>query len=85
MTATTASRRQPGKKLSNLQMELLKLYALDVSDDDLLAIRQMLSTYFMQKAMDEADRVWDERNYNADLMKTWLKADRNDLKNEGRS
>jgi len=39
---------------SNLQLELLKLYARKVSDRDLLQIKTLLGQYF-------ADKVWEEK------------------------
>lgn len=61
--------RQP---LTPLQMELLELYARGVSMQDLLAIKQMLSDYFAQRAIEEADRLWDERGYTQETMQQWL-------------
>ena len=40
---------------SNLQLELLKLYARKVSDRDLLQIKTLLGQYFAYKASDLAD------------------------------
>jgi hypothetical protein len=45
--------------LTNLQLELLKLFAQEVNEGDLLAIRQLIATYFANKAMDIADAVWE--------------------------
>ena len=59
--------------LSNLQLELLKLYATNVADDDLLEIKRFLGRFFMQKAIQKADEVWDEKGYTNDLMNKWLK------------
>ena len=59
--------------LSNLQLELLKLYATNISDSDLLEIKRFLGRFFMQKAIAQADVVWDEKNYNNELMGKWLK------------
>jgi hypothetical protein len=42
-------------KMSNLQLELLKLYAQNVQDNDLLAIKQMIAQYFAKKASEEMD------------------------------
>jgi len=50
--------------LSNLQLELLKLYAQNVGEEDLTAIKKMIATYFAEKAMNEADRIWDEKNWD---------------------
>lgn len=49
--------------LSNLQRELLKLFAKNVSEEDLIAIRQLIARYFAEKAMDLADQVWEEKGW----------------------
>lgn len=59
--------------LSNIQLELLKLYANNVSEKDLLAIKRLLAKFFMQKAIAEADKVWDEKGYTNETMDNWLK------------
>jgi hypothetical protein len=49
--------------LSNLQRELLKLFAQNVAEEDLLAIRQLIARYFAEKAMDLADQAWEEQGW----------------------
>ncbi len=51
--------------LSNLQLELLRIYTRQISDEDLLVIRKMLADYFAKKAMDLADKVWDNNNWTS--------------------
>ena len=51
--------RQP---FTNLQLELLKLYANNVSEEDLLKIKEMLARFFFEKAKDAADKAWIEKN-----------------------
>ena len=46
---------------TNLQLELLKLFARKLPEKDLLEIRRLLAQYFMDKATDLADKVWDEK------------------------
>lgn len=46
--------------LSNLQIELLKLFAKDIESEDLLEIKKLIAGYFAQKAIKEADKVWQE-------------------------
>jgi hypothetical protein len=65
MDITTAS-----KPLSNIQAELLKLFADNVSDEDLLAVRRLIAQYFADKASDLADQAWDKQQLDA---KTLLK------------
>ena len=71
---------QTSQKLSNLQLELLKLYAMNVSDEELRDIKRMLVKYFMERAMDEADKVWDKRGYTNELMEEWRQTKRSELK-----
>lgn len=61
------------KKLSNLQLELLKVFSHDVSDDELLDIRRMLAQYFMKRAIKGADKAWKDNGYSNEQMKQWLK------------
>lgn len=51
--------------LSNIQLELLKAYSRQVSDEDLGAIRKLLADYFAKKAMDLADKAWDENQWKS--------------------
>lgn len=58
-------------KLSNLQLELLKLFAKNIPEQQLIEIKQLLVQYFAQKATDEMDKLWDERGYTNETMKKW--------------
>jgi hypothetical protein len=51
-------------RLTNLQLELLKIFSRTVSDEDLLEIKKTLSQYFAQKAISAADKVWDEKGWS---------------------
>ncbi len=61
--------------LSNLQQELLKLYASNISETDLLVIKRYLAKFFAEKAIAEADEIWDEKGYTNETMKNWLNED----------
>ena len=57
---------------SNVQLELLKLYSTDISDSELEEVKQKLADFFAKKATDEADKLWDEKNMDNNLMTKWL-------------
>ncbi len=59
------------KSLSNLQIELLKLYANDLPDQQLQEIKLMLAQYFAQRATEAMDKVWDERGLTEQDMVNW--------------
>lgn len=52
--------------LSNLQIELLKVFSRNVSDEDVIEIRRLLTRYFAEKAIQEANKVWDEKGWTAE-------------------
>ncbi len=57
--------------LSNIQKELLKLYANNVSDSTLLEIKQILAKYFADKATVAMDEFWDENGLTEQTMIDW--------------
>ncbi len=70
--------------LSNLQQELIKLYSVDIKEEDLLHIKKYLASYFAGKAMDEADAIWKQKGYTNDTMNQWLNEDNTSYGNETR-
>jgi hypothetical protein len=58
-------------KLSNLQLELLKIYKYSISDVQLQEIKLILAQYFAKTASDEMDRLWDENGWTNETMKNW--------------
>ncbi|WP_461113284.1 hypothetical protein [Spirosoma jeollabukense] len=58
-------------KLSNLQMELLKLYPYTVSEEELKEIRLLLADYFAQRIDSEMDQLWQEKGWNEQTIENW--------------
>ena len=58
-------------KLSNLQMELLKLYPYTVSAEELTEIRQLLAGYFAHKIDREMDQLWQQKGWNDQTIEQW--------------
>ena len=57
--------------LSNVQMELLKLYSKNISDIQLNEIKILLSNYFANKVSDELDILWEDNKWNDETMNQW--------------
>jgi len=49
--------------LSNMQLELLKLFSRDIEDTDLLALKKLIVRYLAKKASRLADNIWDEKEW----------------------
>lgn len=60
---------QPG--LTNLQLELLKLFSIPLTEGQLLEIRALLTSYFAEKATAEMDKLWEEQQWNEETMQQW--------------
>lgn len=58
-------------KLTNVQLELLKLFQYNLPDKQLAEIKNILAKYFAQTATGEMDRLWEENNWNNETMEDW--------------
>ena len=59
------------KGLTNLQLELLKIFSIPLKEDQLMEIKALLSRYFTKKASEEMDKLWDENNWSDETMREW--------------
>ena len=51
-------------KMSNIQLELLKMYANSVSDNDLSEIKGLLIDFFAKKITQQAEKNWAEKGFS---------------------
>lgn len=58
--------------LTNLQLELLKVFSHDLSENELKEIKSLLLEYFAKKAVAEADKAWDAEKWSEEKIKTIL-------------
>ena len=45
------------RPLSNLQLELLKAFSHQLSEDDLLQVKAMIAAFFAKKSVEAANKV----------------------------
>ena len=45
-------------------MELLKTFSHELNEEELLEIRKLLAEFFAKRAIEEANRVWDEEKWD---------------------
>jgi len=60
------------QNFSNIQLELLKLYATNIKENELIDIKNYLAKYFSKKAINKADTIWDRENFDNNEMDKWL-------------
>jgi hypothetical protein len=62
---------QPSK-LNTVQLHLLKMFARPMNEQDLLAIKSLLSAYYAQKIDEESEKIWQEKGLNQDSIDSLL-------------
>jgi hypothetical protein len=59
------------QKLTNLQLELLKIFSYQLNQQQLSDIKNLLANYFAQQATQEIDKLWEENNWDNNTMTNW--------------
>jgi hypothetical protein len=49
---------------TNLQMEMIHLFAKELPESQLLEIKTLIAKYLLEKTRDAADAAWDKKNYS---------------------
>ena len=62
----------PAKKMTNVQLELLKLFNYQISDEELLELKQLLSDFFAKKVSEDMDRFLEDNDLNSADIEQWL-------------
>ena len=69
--------------LSNMQIELLKLFTHDLEESDLIALKRIMVKYLSEKVSNLADNIWKDKNWTERDMDNLLnKHDRTSYKPE---
>jgi len=62
-------------QLTNLQLELLRIFQYELTQSQLIEIKSLLASYFASKATAEMDKIWDEKKWTPELMDELLNKD----------
>lgn len=58
--------------LSNIQVELMKLYSTNLSEKDFEELKTVLSKFYADKAIAGANEIWDKLGLTDADMENWL-------------
>jgi hypothetical protein len=64
---------EAAKKLSNLQLELLKVFSFEVSDEQIREIKSLLAAYFANKVSMEMDALFEKNDWGEEKIEEWSK------------
>jgi hypothetical protein len=62
----------PTGKFNLAQLELLRMFARQYPENVWAEIRDLLSKYFMEKASQEMDTLFEQRGWSDDKINEWL-------------
>jgi hypothetical protein len=58
--------------LSNVQIELMKLFSTNLSDKELIELKDLLARFYADKVISQADKIWDKKGLSDHDMEKWL-------------
>ena len=58
-------------QLSNLQIELLKLFNYNLQEKQLIEIKKLLSSYFAQNITTDIDELWNKEKWDNNTIDNW--------------
>jgi hypothetical protein len=58
----------PPPSLSNVQLELLKLYATNIPDDTIYGLKKTMAKFFLDKMRQEATKAWVTKKYTDEIL-----------------
>ncbi len=59
------------KNLTNLQLELLKVFSFELDEEQLKEIRSLLANYFADKITGEIDDLFAENDWGEEKIEEW--------------
>jgi hypothetical protein len=57
---------------TNLQAELLKLFARNLPDAQLIELRTLIGKFLLEKVREDAQIIWDEKGYSKEYIENQL-------------
>ena len=64
----------PTGRFNKTQLELLKLFALNIREEDWEAIRDYAKKYFAARLTEEMDKLFEENGWGEEKIEEWSKA-----------
>ncbi len=64
-----AAIKQP---LTNVQLELLKVFSHNLADEDLKELKNVLANFFAERLVKRANQVWEEKEWTEEDVQRML-------------
>ncbi len=64
----------PSGRFNKAQLELLKMFSVDIPEKDWEAIRDLAKKYFASRLTEEMDKLFEEKGWGDEKIEEWSKA-----------
>ncbi len=68
--------------LTNAQLELLKVFTHNLTDEDLKELKKVLADFFANRLVEKANKVWDEKGWTEEDVQRMLNTKMRKTKNK---
>ena len=65
--------RELKQPFTNAQLELLKLFSIDLNEQELKDLKHTIGLIHLNRLTAVADKTWDEKGWTAETMEEFLK------------
>jgi hypothetical protein len=59
-------------ELTNVQAQLLKMFAYNLPEEEWVDLQKTLARFFAQRIRQRTGKIWEERGYSNQTMENWL-------------
>lgn len=63
---------ETSSKFTPLQLELLKVFSFDVTEEELLEVRHMLASFFFDRLREQVDEAATSNGITDETLEAWL-------------
>ena len=63
----------PTGKFTKAQLDILKMFSTDMPDDEWEEVRDLISKYFLLKARNSIDTLFEEKGWGEEKINEWSK------------
>ncbi len=67
--------RNQTQPFSNVQLELLKIFSVGISDEELVDLKELLVEFYSKRLISLANTAWDKNNWSNEKMDDILNSD----------
>ncbi len=60
-----------GNKMTNLQLELLKMFRYNLEESQLIELKELISKYFVDKFDSGMDKLWNDKGWSNETMESF--------------